>query len=278
MVWEVYSLLIKMSGCQIRTRKLEKNLQRKEKNKQDKLCFIEQIMDKHNPFQIAIDGPVAAGKGTISRLVADKLNILYVDTGAMYRAVALLGIRNKIDLKDEEKLIPLVKKAKIIIKNPTKDKKDGRLATTLLNGEDVSWAIRTEEVSQGASKIAAHPKIRQILVKKQQEIAQNTNVIMEGRDITHKVLPNADLKIFLTANGIVRAKRRHFELLTRGVDVSYEEVLEELKKRDERDSCRSADPLKKVPDAWLIDTSDLSIKEVVNLIVSKARVFMEEKP
>ncbi len=232
-------------------------------------------MSKSNTFQIAIDGPVAAGKGTVSRLVADKLDLLYVDTGAMYRMAALLGLRNKIDLEDEQALAPLVKKAEMSMRNPTDEEMDGRLTTVLLNGEDVSWAIRTEEVSQGASKVAVHPKIRQLLVAKQQKIAETQNVIMEGRDITYKVLPDADLKIFLTANEVVRAKRRHFELLSKGIDISFEEVYQDLLKRDQRDKNREVDPLKIIPEAWVIDTSDLSIEQVVKLIVSKAEVMRE---
>lgn len=145
-------------------------------------------------FQIAIDGPVAAGKGTVSRLVADELGFLYVDTGAMYRVAALIGLRSQINLQDPKTLSPLVKQAEIHMRNPNQNEQDGRLTTVLLNNEDVSWAIRTENVSQGASQVAVHPEIREVLVSKQQKIAQNQSVVMEGRDITHKVLPNADLK------------------------------------------------------------------------------------
>ncbi len=228
-------------------------------------------------FQIAIDGPVAAGKGTISRLIADKLDFLYVDTGAMYRIVALLGIENKVDLDNEEKLAPLIAGTEITMRNPTKAEMDGRLTTVLLNDKDVSWDIRTEEISEGASRVAEHPKVRDELIKKQQEIAQQQNVVMEGRDITYRVLPNADLKIFLTANKVVRAKRRHFELLTKGVDIDFDEVFQNLVQRDERDRQREVSPLKKEPEAWLIDTSDLSIKQVVNLIMSKVKILMENK-
>jgi cytidylate kinase len=154
-------------------------------------------------FHIAIDGPVAAGKGTISRLVAQRLGFLYVDTGAMYRTTALLAQKNKIDLTDEPQVVALVKKAKMEMRNPKKKEQDGRLTTVILDGEDISWQIRTEEVSSGASKVAILPQVRVELVAKQQEIARNQNVIMEGRDITYRVLPNADLKIYLTASDIV---------------------------------------------------------------------------
>lgn len=225
-------------------------------------------------FHIAIDGPVAAGKGTVSRLVAEKLGFLYVDTGAMYRMTALLGLENKVDLNDEDKLVDLLEKTSMEMRNPNEDEKDGRLTTVFMNGEDVSWKIRTQEVSQGASIVAVHPLVRKILVKKQQQIAESQNVIMEGRDITFKVLPQAQLKIFLTANDTVRAKRRHQQLLVKGIDAKFEDVYKELKERDERDLSRDTDPLHIVADAWVIDTSDLSIEKVVDLIVSRAKLMM----
>lgn len=226
-------------------------------------------------FQIAIDGPVAAGKGTVSKLVADKLGFLYVDTGAMYRVVAYLGLKNKINLTEESLLLPLVEKADITLRTPNETEVDGRLTTVLLNNKDVSWEIRTEEVSKGASIVATHPKIRNELVKKQQKIAVQQNVVMEGRDITYKVLPNANLKIYLTANDTVRAKRRHYELLTKGVDIKFDEVYQDLIERDKRDKNRKVDPLKKVEGSWEIDTSDLSIQQVVNLITSKAKALLK---
>lgn len=228
-------------------------------------------------FHIAIDGPVAAGKGTISRLVAERLGYLYVDTGAMYRMTALLGQRNKIKLDDETALVELAKNAKMEMRTPTEEEKDGRLSTIILNGEDVSWKIRTEKVSLGASSVAKLAKVRQLLVKKQQEIAVGQNVIMEGRDITYRVLPKADLKIFLTGSDVVRAKRRMTQLLTKGEDVNFDQVLADLATRDEQDMTRDTDPLKIVPDAVVVDTSDLSIQQVVDLIVNKANVLLEQK-
>jgi len=230
-------------------------------------------MTKNKPFHIAIDGPVAAGKGTISRLSAEKLGFLYVDTGAMYRMTALLCIRNNVDMNKEDDVAALVKKSEMEMRNPTEKEKDGRLTTVFLDGKDVSWEIRTEKVSQGSSKVAVLPKVRELLVKKQQEIAQNQDVIMEGRDITHKVLPQADLKIFLTANDVVRAKRRHMQLLIRGKNIEFEQIYQELLERDERDSGRDTDPLQITEDAWVIDTSDLEIEKVVELIVARVRVM-----
>ena len=229
-----------------------------------------------NFFHIAIDGPVAAGKGTISRLVAQRLGFLYVDTGAMYRMTALLAIKNKIKInsENESEIVKLVENSKMEMRNPSEEEKDGRLTTVFLDGEDVSWKIRTEQVGQGASKVATLLGIRKVLVAKQQEIASTQNVIMEGRDITFRVLPNAQLKIYLTGSDIVRAKRRHMEDQINGVDLSFEQVYQELMQRDERDMNRDNDPLQIVDDAWVIDTSDLSIEKVVELIVAKVRLMM----
>ncbi len=221
-------------------------------------------------FQIAIDGPVAAGKGTVSRLLAQKLGFLYVDTGAMYRATALLALRQEIDLADEDKVVALLEKSKLEMRNPIPPKElDGRLTTVILDGEDVSWAIRTQKCGDGSSKVAVLPKLRHVLVQKQQEIAANQNVVMEGRDITFRVLPDADLKIFLTADLQSRATRRHMQYLTKGIDTTIEKVIEEIKERDKRDMQRETDPLQIMPDAWVLDTSNLEIEEVVDLIVEK---------
>lgn len=222
-------------------------------------------------FRVAIDGPVAAGKGTVARLVASRLEFLYVDTGAMYRVTALLAKQLQADIHDEARLVQLISKAKIEMRNPTDDEKDGRLTTVLLNGEDVSWKIRTEEVSQGASIVAQFPAVRASLVSQQQVIASSQSVVMEGRDITFRVLPEAELKIFLTATDIVRAKRRYVELQTRGQDVTLEEVYTDLLERDQRDMERTVDPLHVVDDAWVLDTSDLSIEQVVELIVARVK-------
>ncbi|MBD3250459.1 MAG: (d)CMP kinase, partial [Candidatus Pacebacteria bacterium] len=194
-----------------------------------------------------------------------------------YRMTALLGQNQNIDLSDEQALLPLVKEAKMEMRNPIGEEHDGRLSTVFLNDQDVSWKIRTEQVGLGSSQVAQHPKIREELVKKQQKIAARQDVVMEGRDITYAVLPNAQMKIFLTASDIVRAKRRHHELLTKGVDVSFDEVYHNLGERDRRDQQRGASPLKIVPEAWVIDSSDLSISQTVDLIVSKAELIMSNQ-
>ncbi len=229
------------------------------------------------PFHVAIDGPVAAGKGTVSRLVADRLQFLYVDTGAMYRVTALIGERAGVSLTDEAQLVELVKKSQIEMRNPRDEERDTRLTTVLLDGDDVSWAIRTESVGKGASQVATLPEVRKVLVEKQQKIAESQNVVMEGRDITYRVLPNAQLKIFLTAADTVRAKRRHMQLLTKGSAATFEAVYTELMQRDERDMSRNTDPLKITSDAWVVDTSDFSIEQVVELIVARVRVMQEHQ-
>lgn len=229
-------------------------------------------------FQIAIDGPVAAGKGTVSRLLAQKLGFLYVDTGAMYRATALLALRQEISLTDEKKVVALLEKSKLEMRNPIPPiELDGRLTTVILDGEDVSWAIRTQKCGDGSSKVALLPELRRVLVQKQQEIAANQNVVMEGRDITFRVLPNADLKIFLTADIESRAARRHSQYLNKGMAISIEEVIEEIKERDKRDVQRETDPLQILPEAWVLDTSNLEIEEVVDLIIEKVKKTQKKK-
>lgn len=226
------------------------------------------------PLHIAIDGPVAAGKGTVARLAAQRLGVLYVDTGAMYRVTALIALRNNVDPIDatnEPQIVELLRSSKIEMRNPRTEEQDGRLTTVLLNGEDVSWEIRTEQVSNNSSKVAALKGVREHLVEKQQQIAADQDVVMEGRDITYKVLPNANLKIYLTASPETRAKRRHFELQRRGQDISFEEVYDDLRQRDERDMNRDVDPLKIAEDAWVLDSSNLDIEEVVELIVERAQ-------
>jgi CMP/dCMP kinase len=220
-------------------------------------------------FQIAIDGPVAAGKGTVAKLVAKRLGFLYVDTGATYRVAALLAKQAGVDWANEANVAATAKQADIAMHNPTHEETDGRQTTVIVNGEDVSWAIRTEDMGKGASAVAKLPLVRQVLVEKQQMIAASQDVVMEGRDITYRVLPEAQLKIYLTADANIRAKRRHQELLTRGDDVSFETVLRDLIARDKQDMERTADPLKIVPDAWVLDTTDLNIETVVDQIEAK---------
>jgi len=229
----------------------------------------------NNHFHIAIDGPVAAGKGTISRIIAERLNFLYIDTGAMYRVAVLLAMKNDVQFDDENALVALLEKSEIKMNNPVGLERDGRLTTVIANNKDVSWKIRTEEVGRGASIVSQITAVRTILVKKQQAITQFQDVVMEGRDITYKVLPNANLKIYLTGKDFIRANRRHLQLQNRGIDVSFNQVYSDLVLRDKMDIERTNDPLKIVDDAWVIDTSDLSIEQVVNLIVFKVNIMQE---
>lgn len=222
-------------------------------------------------FQIAIDGPVAAGKGTVSRLVAKRLGFLYVDTGAMYRVSALLAHTHEVPFEDAKKVLELVQHHTISMRPPTQDEDDGRQCTVLLDNEDVSWKIRTETIGSGAAVVATHKVLRAELVRQQQLIAKSQSVVMEGRDITFRVLPEAQLKIFLTATDSERARRRHMELLEKGTDVTFEQVHTDLLERDKRDMERDVDPLQIVPGAWVIDTSKLSIAQVVDMIIAKAQ-------
>jgi cytidylate kinase len=221
-----------------------------------------------NNLQIAIDGPVAAGKGTIAAQIAKELKIAYVDTGSMYRTVALLGIKNNIDLTDEKKIVDLLDKSTIELKVV---KHDHGTFEIFLNGENVSSKIRTQKVSQGSSIVATLPKVRSFLVKKQQEIARAQSVVMEGRDITTKVLPNADLKIYLTASQKERARRRKKQLEEKGINIAFNKILDETKERDERDTKREADPLVVAPDAYVLDTTNLSIEEVVDKVLKRLK-------
>lgn len=218
------------------------------------------------PIQIAIDGPSGAGKSTMAKLVSQKLGIMYLDTGAMYRALALKAIRQNIDTTDSEKVTDLLSDFDIDIKY------ENGIQKVILNGEDVSDKIRTDEVSMGASNVSAIPTVRKRLVELQQKIAGNTSVVMDGRDIGTHVLPNADVKIFLTASVAQRALRRYKEQKEKGIlTKSIDEIEREIEIRDYNDSHRAASPLKQADDAVLLDTSDYSIEESVEKILEIIR-------
>ena len=215
-------------------------------------------------YDIAIDGPAGAGKSTIAKRIAAARNMIYVDTGAMYRAMALYMIRQKVDLSDTEQIVEKCKDADITIKF-----EDG-VQCVFLNGENVNDLIRTEEVSKAASKTSVVPEVRHKLVELQQRIALEEAVVMDGRDIGTKVLPNARLKIFLTAGTAVRARRRFDELIKRGEKADLGEIERDIKKRDHRDMTREESPLVQAEDAVLVDTSEMDIDEVVEKILSVA--------
>ena len=211
--------------------------------------------------QIAIDGPAAAGKSTSAKLVAKRLGYLYIDTGAMYRAVALMAIREGIAFDDAQALTDLTKRTDIRLES------EGDTYKVFVNGEDVSAAIRQPEVGNAASPISAIEGVRQVLVQKQQEMAAACSVVMDGRDIGTVVLPNADCKVFLTAASRIRAERRALELQQRGLAADIDEIEADIIERDHRDSNRTHSPLKQAEDAHLLDSSSLDIDEVVSIIM-----------
>jgi len=223
-----------------------------------------------NYFWIAIDGPVASGKSSVTRYLAQKLHLTYIDTGAMYRAVTWLAIRNGVSVDDPSALVELIDKAEIVIRSPLPSENHGRLSTVLVNGQDVSWLIRQEPVNARVSTVAAHHEVRSKLVVKQRFLALNQDVIMEGRDITYRVLPEAQLKIYLTASEEERIKRHYFELIKLQPEITLEQAGTSLRQRDKNDKTRVTDPLRIMPDAWVVDTTKLSIVEVANLIMNEA--------
>ncbi len=215
-------------------------------------------------FRIAIDGPAGAGKSTIARMAAGKLGFIYVDTGAMYRAIALFCLRQGILPKDEEAVSLAVKEAQITISHV------GGEQRIMLNGEDVSGQIRTEEVGNTASTVSAYPAVRAHLLGLQRNLAAGASVIMDGRDIGTCVLPDAETKIFLTASPSVRAMRRFKELKEKGIMCNLQEIEQDIIERDQRDTSRAAAPLKQAEDAVLVDGSDMTIDQVVNAIMDAA--------
>lgn len=209
-------------------------------------------------INIAIDGPSGAGKSTIADILASKLSYVHLDTGAMYRSAALLAIKNKVSLSDEEKIVELME---------NNFKLDMANDKVFLNGEDISDAIRTNEVSMAASDISKLSGVRKALVRSQQEIASKKGYIVDGRDICTVVLPDAEVKIFLTATSEDRARRRLEQNRQKGLIDDYDKILEDIKKRDYQDSHRANSPLVKADDATLIDSSNMSIDDVVDEIL-----------
>ncbi len=210
-------------------------------------------------FNIGIDGPSASGKSTIAKALAKKLNFTHIDTGAMYRAIAYDCIKNDIDLDDENACVTHANQCKIELIG------DNQI---FLNDKNVTFSIRTEAISKAASKISKYKGVRDKLVALQQEIASQKGFVMDGRDITSVVLPDAEIKIYQTADVSVRAKRRFYELVEKGHEIDYQDVYDDLVLRDENDMNRSESPLIKVKDAVEIDTTFLSIEESVDLIMS----------
>jgi len=212
-------------------------------------------------MNVAIDGPAGAGKSTIAKAVAAKKGYVYVDTGAMYRAMALYFLRAGIASDDEKSISEKVNEIVVSIKY-----EDGA-QHVILNGEDVTGLIRTEEVGNMASATSVYSAVRTKLVSLQQELAKTTDVIMDGRDIGTVVLPNADVKVFLTASVECRAKRRFDELKAKGANPDFDQIAKDIEERDYRDSHREISPLKQADDAVLVDSSDMTIDEVVAAII-----------
>ena len=216
-------------------------------------------------MNIAIDGPAGAGKSTIAKKLAKELGFIYVDTGAMYRAMAYYFLTNGIASSDETKIAEACPNVDVTIAYENNEQ------LVILNGKNVNGFIRTEEVGNMASATSVYPVVRTKLVELQRKLAESTDVIMDGRDIGTNILPNADVKIYLTASVKTRADRRYKELTEKGISCSYEEIAEDIKKRDERDMSRETAPLKQAEDAILIDSSDMSIEEVVHAICRQCK-------
>ncbi len=222
-------------------------------------------MAKKNGLVIAIDGPSGAGKSTTARLLADRLGYIYIDTGAMYRAIGWKAKREGIDPKDEENLAGLCGRTEVTIK---KDNNDPRF---YVDGRDVSSEIRTPEMGMMASAVSKSPSVRARLLTLQRELGRSGGVVMDGRDIGTVVFPDADVKFFLNAGAEERGRRRYEELKAKGMDVDLVRITQEIRERDQQDSMRSLAPLRKADDALLIDSTNLNISEVLERMLSEIR-------
>lgn len=212
-------------------------------------------------ISIAIDGPAAAGKSTVAKKVAHALTFIYVDTGAMYRALTLKAIKEEVDLSSEEEVLQVLEDCEIRFEQS----KDGQLV--FVNDEEVTKDIRTQEVTSHVSAVSSYPRVRKEMVNRQQKMIHGRNVVMDGRDIGTKVIPDADLKVFMIATVEERAKRRHEENIRSGYPSDMEDLKEDIKRRDDIDSSRQASPLVKASDAVEVDTTDMSIDDVVRHIM-----------
>ena len=218
-------------------------------------------------LNIGIDGPVGAGKSSVADAVAARLGILHLDTGAMYRALGLTALRKGIDVQDEEAIVALCRDLGVSVAH----RDDGQ--HTFVRGEDVTGLIRTPEVSMAASTVSRYAEVRKEMVRIQQRLAAETDMVLDGRDICTTVLPNATAKIYLTASAEERARRRFLEMQAKGLPDTYEQVLEDLRKRDDQDMNRPVEPLRQAPDAILVDSTDLDFDGTVEAILR----IVEEK-
>ncbi|RNA69122.1 (d)CMP kinase [Alteribacter keqinensis] len=217
------------------------------------------------PINISIDGPAGAGKSTVARQVADALSFTYIDTGAMYRALTYEALKHHVDVHNEARVMSLLKDMEITLEN------EGMTSRVYVNEEDVTDAVRLNEVTNNVSFIAKHEKIRIEMVKKQQEMAESKRTVMDGRDIGTAVLPDAEVKVFLTASVEERARRRHQEHLDKGIPSDLSVLIEEIARRDKIDSEREFAPLKKAHDAVEVDSTSMSIEEVIQTILQLVR-------
>lgn len=216
------------------------------------------------PVQIAIDGPVGAGKSDIASRLAENLGFLYIYTGAMYRALAFFCVREHIACDSEPAVLMLLNKTKIALDTPSPN--SPHPVTVLVNGQDQTQYLFDPVIDTAVPIVSSLPRVRQVMVERQQQIADGRSVVMEGRDIGIRVLPHAQLKIYLTASIEERSRRRFQQLQKKGIQKSYEEVLLETQKRDIQDMNRASDPLRRLPDAWELDTTGLSQAEVIEKI------------
>lgn len=223
-------------------------------------------------ISVAIDGPSGAGKSTVARAAAARLGYVYVDTGAMYRAIGLAVCRKGISGDDTAGIVDVLPEVQLDIRY-----EDGA-QHILLCGEDVSDAIRTPEIAKYASKVSAVPEVRQFLLETQRDMAKNSNILMDGRDIGTVILPDAPVKIFLTASAEARAQRRYLELHEKGQSITFDEVLHDIQQRDEQDMTRAVAPLKQAADAVLLDTSDISLEQSIEAVLRIIRERVEDKP
>ncbi len=231
---------------------------------QDETYREEWIPFMKKSITIAIDGPAAAGKSTVAKLVAKRLSCIYIDTGAMYRALTWKALKNSVNVNEEGDLVTLMQDTNIKLEQSDR----GQLV--FVDGQDVTEAIRSNEVTNHVSYVAQHPEIRKEMVRRQQLLAKHRGVVMDGRDIGTQVLPEADVKIFLIASVEERAKRRYEENIRKGIHANLEELKKDIEQRDEIDSKREASPLLKAKDAIEIDTTSLSIQEVADKILQVA--------
>lgn len=223
-------------------------------------------MNNRKPHIITIDGPAAAGKSTIGKAIAEKLNYRYLDTGAMYRAVTWIALQRDVDVRDEEAVTVLAESIDIDITAPTND--DGRQYTVFVDGKDVTWALRRPEVDANVSAVSTYPGVRQAMVVQQRRVARRGEAVVVGRDIGTVVLPDADLKIYLDASVEERARRRYQERLERGEEAAYEDILRDMRRRDEIDSSRATAPLRPAGDAVTVNTDGLSVEQAIDRVMA----------